>query len=419
VLLDSKAGPSILGITLGFLTAMTVIYSLEHIIEYIENMPEDKLQSSLFSWIGSRPNNLNSSNHSTHNAISFPAGIDEEANEMELASLSQWDDGPVERASRAISIPEHRRHIQEHLQELMSAIALMESKSDELQEEGLSVKKKETIAEFIDEQVHAVQYKLDHCRRLLQGSEVELLQNSEQNSNHINNALSWVTDEKKERIRKGISGLKLMTEHLLEHISEAEINKTILKEMHLHMEYMDKQIAMFHESIEHVGRHWHHLHELVSTQLGDKLPYSLIIPVTLDCFVDGFLIGISSSISLKAGIVLGFANCLEMAFLGMAYTARLIKCTGSSYTVRMLALYCPPFVMFLSSGIGAVFGGAVQHIDAAFIGLVAFGAVALLFLVCNELLIEAKNAQGEEERWWISAMVFLGIYVVLLMDHAL
>lgn len=49
--------------------------------------------------------------------------------------------------------------------------------------------------------------------------------------------------------------------------------------------------------------------------------------------------------------------------------------------------------------------------------MVAFGTVALLFLVCNELLIEAREAQGEDERWYISIMVFVGVYIVIMLDH--
>jgi hypothetical protein len=46
--------------------------------------------------------------------------------------------------------------------------------------------------------------------------------------------------------------------------------------------------------------------------------------------------------------------------------------------------------MFLASGLGALLAGAAQSVPAVYIGFVAFGVVALLFLVCNELLIEAR-----------------------------
>jgi zinc transporter ZupT len=66
--------------------------------------------------------------------------------------------------------------------------------------------------------------------------------------------------------------------------------------------------------------------------------------------VDGFLIGVSVAISPKAGIVLAFANCFEMSFLGMAYASRLVKCTGTSALTRGVALYGPPMLMFFAAG---------------------------------------------------------------------
>jgi zinc transporter ZupT len=215
-------------------------------------------------------------------------------------------------------------------------------------------------------------------------------------------------------------GLRVTVEHLLEHITEPSFDKDGMKEMRIHMDHMEKQILLFHESIENVASKWHHRSlPDIEVKEGDKLPLRLVLPVCLDCFVDGFLIGISSIISLKAGIILSFANCLEMSFLGMAYSARLKKCTGSSILVRNIALYGPPMIMFCASGIGAALGIAVEHLPVVFIGLVAFGTVALVYLVCNELIIEAKEAQGNNEKWYISIQIFVGIYLVLMLNHML
>lgn len=46
--------------------------------------------------------------------------------------------------------------------------------------------------------------------------------------------------------------------------------------------------------------------------------------------------------------------------------------------------------MFLASGLGAFLAAASHSVPAVYVGFVAFGVVALLFLVCNELLIEAR-----------------------------
>jgi hypothetical protein len=78
-------------------------------------------------------------------------------------------------------------------------------------------------------------------------------------------------------------------------------------------------------------------------------------------------------------------------------------------------------------------------VPSVYVGFVAFGVVTLLFLVCNELLIEARwvriyyacfliyrllsiglllccrSNQGDDEKWWVSILIFLGIYIVLMM----
>ena len=87
------------------------------------------------------------------------------------------------------------------------------------------------------------------------------------------------------------------------------------------------------------------------------------------------------------GIILGVANTLEMSFLGMAYTTRIMKCTGSSSTLRLLSTYIPPLIMFAASGFGGWMVESGQFIGnpAIFIGFVAFAVVLLLALV-NDLL---------------------------------
>jgi len=259
---------------------------------------------------------------------------------------------------------------------------------------------------------------------LLQGAESNTIEGLMSSSNvlspnHASNQPVWLTEDRKRAIVVDVGGLRNTIDHLLEHIAEPVLDKEVLKEMRIHMEYMDTQISKFHHSIEHVAERWHRALPNIEVNEGDMLPMGLVIPVFMDAMTDGFLLGISATISLKAGIVLSFANCLEMSFLGMAYASRLIKCTGSGYWTRTMALYGPALVMFAAAGIGGAVGAAVQSYTALFVAMVSFGSVALLFLVTNELLIEAKEAQGEDEKWYISIMVFAGIYLVLMLNHVL
>jgi len=78
-----------------------------------------------------------------------------------------------------------------------------------------------------------------------------------------------------------------------------------------------------------------------------------------------------------------------MGSLGMAYACRLNKCTSSSLLYRNIALYGAPLLMFLAAGLGALIASAAEHVPSLFVAFVAFGCVALLSLVCNELIVEA------------------------------
>jgi len=186
------------------------------------------------------------------------------------------------------------------------------------------------------------------------------------------------------------------------------------------MEDMNQIIDTFHSTVDNVASKWRRRHrDLPEPDQGDTLPVGLVAPVTLDCFADGFLIGVSCALSPAAGIILGVANCLEMGFLGMAYSVRLKKCTGSSFAARQAALIVPPLIMFLAAGLGALLASAASGTPAVFVGFVAFGVVALLSLVCGELLIEAHETMGDEEVWFVTLSLYAAVYLVIMLSRVI
>lgn len=183
IMLESGDTPSFIGITCGFVVGLAAIYGLEHLAEQLEHVGD-----------------ADGSKHSKHSAVvikSFPRVVDESSHHhrrdvtLEMTSPTEarsplyhsidvhamehgqppstllYEEDAIERASHIlISKPEHRSHIVEHLNELLDSIQQMEQKSDQLtNNHDLSVRQKEDMAEFIDEKVHMLQYKLDHCRR--------------------------------------------------------------------------------------------------------------------------------------------------------------------------------------------------------------------------------------------------------------
>jgi len=142
----------------------------------------------------------------------------------------------------------------------------------------------------------------------------------------------------------------------------------------------------------------------------------MVIPIFIDSVMDGLLIGITCSINIHAGLILSFANCVEMSLLGMALSSRIVKCTGSSLFWRQVTIVTPPLLLVAASVLGTTAGDVASQNPLLFVTFVSFGIVALLFLVCNELLIEARQSQNGDNLWYISIHVYLGVFVVLVTD---
>jgi zinc transporter ZupT len=150
---------------------------------------------------------------------------------------------------------------------------------------------------------------------------------------------------------------------------------------------------------------------------GSKLPWSLIVPICIDAVLDGLLIGFATVASPSAGIILSVANIVEMSFVGISLAIAVAQCTGSTVLARRATVSAPPFLMVLAAAGGAAGGGAARAMPPLFAGIIAFGMVGLVFLVCSELLIAAHEALDGEEVWWVSIQIFVGIVIVLLLDR--
>jgi zinc transporter ZupT len=337
----------------------------------------------------------------------------------------EYDERAIVEASKAISDPNHRAHIREHIQELLDSVKELEEQSikitdgvsiaDNQAKEQLSIKDADLIAEEMDKGIHNLQYLIDHCRRLIQGTEFEFHYDDHAAPTTFNR----ISEAKKDLMKRRIKILRISAEHVLEHIDEGDaITPSLLKEIYLHMNEMEKHLEFFHDSVEKAANRWTKLHKLPDTVVGDYLPAALIVPVILDCHIDGLLIGVTCSLKQEAGIILALANFVEMGFLGIAYSVRISKCTGSTMLARTVAIYGPPVFMYISALIGALLASATRDTEAVFVGFVAFGVVSYTYLT-HELVIEAHEAQGDEQKWYINMWLFIGLWLALIMEPIL
>jgi len=132
-----------------------------------------------------------------------------------------------------------------------------------------------------------------------------------------------------------------------------------------------------------------------------------LVPIGVDLLLDGLLIGIAMTAGLKQGILLTVALTLELFSLGLAMA---LTFGSATMPVRILAPTAIACLMVVGAVLGRVFlADASVHVLA---GLLSFGCAALLFLVTEELLIEAHESADNA---LTTAMFFAGFLTFLLL----
>jgi zinc transporter, ZIP family len=143
---------------------------------------------------------------------------------------------------------------------------------------------------------------------------------------------------------------------------------------------------------------------------GQELPLPMLVAIAIDVLIDGFLIGVGLRAGKREGLLLTIALSTEFLSLGLAITLKLLrqrisrpKTFGLTMTVCMFAV---------AGAVGSTTFLARLSPDAVQMFLSA-GLAALLFLVTEELLVEAHETK---ETPWITASFFLGFVLFLALE---
>lgn len=141
-----------------------------------------------------------------------------------------------------------------------------------------------------------------------------------------------------------------------------------------------------------------------------RLPVSLLLALGVDITLDGILIGVGFAAGEKQGLLLTVALSLEVLFLGVS-AASSLSGAGVSRAKIVLTTGSLGALLLAGAGIGSALlaGLAAATLDA----VLSFGIAALLYLVTEELLVEAHEAP---ETPLLSAMFFLGFLVLLVIE---
>lgn len=135
----------------------------------------------------------------------------------------------------------------------------------------------------------------------------------------------------------------------------------------------------------------------------------LVVAVGVDITIDGFLIGISFAVGATQGLILTIALSLELFGLGLATVTSLHQagatCGKSASITAGLSL-----LVFVGAAVGTTLLARVT--GPLLNGVLAFGIAALLYLVTEELLVEAHETPETNA---ITSIFFCGFLIVLLL----
>jgi len=244
--------------------------------------------------------------------------------------------------------------------------------------------------EAIDEEVHGVDFLVDSARRLCRGAEP--------------------------MDRRSVSRLRHFVGNLIkdvEHLQQLDVSR---------VEDIDKQLRLAGASLLDVHsvaekatfRRWAP-RPLPEKPLDNNIPRGLIVAVVVDAMIDGMLIGLAGAVASKSGKLMAAATTFEMGFLGYSFACSITKvarrCTG------LVVLSLPPVMMVLSAVLACLSAGFMEQ-SPIFSAFVAFAMVAVLFLVFQELLVEAHEKEGGDE-WHISLWLYAGLALSINFDMIL
>lgn len=140
-----------------------------------------------------------------------------------------------------------------------------------------------------------------------------------------------------------------------------------------------------------------------------SLPIAFLLAIGVDILIDGLLLGIGFAAGAKEGLLLTVALGIEIFSLGLATATSLSESKISR--IRIIRLLLSLSALFFVSAVG---GGTLLH-NLPETGLdivLSFGLAALLFLVTEELLVEAHEGA---EKLWLTASFFMGFLLFLVL----
>ncbi len=139
-------------------------------------------------------------------------------------------------------------------------------------------------------------------------------------------------------------------------------------------------------------------------------PIAMLGAIGIDILIDGLVLGLAFIAGARAGLLMTVALTLEVLFLGLTVTSELGHTIASKARIVGITM-----LLALGLPLGVLAATPVSSFQPVVIaGFLSFGLMALLYLVTEELLVEAHE---KPDTPLISAMFFVGFLGLLLIEE--
>lgn len=138
-------------------------------------------------------------------------------------------------------------------------------------------------------------------------------------------------------------------------------------------------------------------------------PFGLLVGIGIDLLIDGLLIAIAFLSSKEAGQLMTLALVLEVLFLALSLSSEFTQ-RGLSWVLKGITFFVFSLLLPLGTALGILILNFLPSILLT--EALSFGAAALLYLVTEELLVEAHETKDTPV---VTSSFFLGFLIILLL----
>jgi ZIP family zinc transporter len=139
-------------------------------------------------------------------------------------------------------------------------------------------------------------------------------------------------------------------------------------------------------------------------------PNSLILVVSIDLLIDGLLLGVGISLGEATGILLAIALTTEILFLGLSIASSMLQ-SGARKGKIITTVGVVALPLLVGGLLGSYVFSGIHH--NGMVMVLSFAAAALLYLVTEELLVEAHEIP---ETAFSTSTFFIGFLLLYLLE---